>query len=132
MSTETSALSDSPTHLPRTIVAFVLLQLGVLLVPPITLTPFGLAVAIPAQWLAEIVLVLLLVESLFVDLRPGQALLAGGLTLLVLGGLPYASWLATERLWLATLVLVLAGATLAYGLHRYERVSLGLVDGDST
>lgn len=37
-------------------------------------------------------------------------------------------WRTSDRLWLGALGLALAGATLAYGLHRYERVRLGLVE----
>jgi hypothetical protein len=132
MADTTTALSDPPRQLPRGILVFVGLQLAVLLVPRITLTPFGLGVAIPAPWLAEVVLLLLLVESLLLDNRSGRTVLAGGTTLLAVGGVAYGGWLATERLWLATLVLVLAGALLAYGLHRYQRVSLELVASDTT
>lgn len=33
----------------------------------------------------------------------------------------------TDSLWLVALVLVVVGAFVGYGLHRYERVRLGLV-----
>lgn len=125
-------ISDLPHRLPWSILGAVGLQLGVLLVPPISVTPFGLAVAVPAPWFAEMVVLILLLGSLGLDRQPGQAVFAGSVTLLALGGLAYASWLATERLWVATLVLGLAAATVAYGLHRYERVSVGLVVSDST
>lgn len=38
-------------------------------------------------------------------------------------------WRTSDALWLGALGLILAGATLSYGLHRYERVRLGLVAG---
>lgn len=37
-------------------------------------------------------------------------------------------WRAHDSLWLGAFGLTLAAATLAYGLHRYERVRLGLVE----
>jgi hypothetical protein len=110
---------------------FLTLQLLVLLVPPIALTPFGLPVQIPAPWLAELVVVLLLVESLLVSHRPTQTFLAGNAALLALAGVAAGGWLTTERLWVTSLVLVLTATTIAYALHRYERVTVGLVTGDS-
>lgn len=45
-----------------------------------------------------------------------------------------AAWLvlrAGEPLWAAAATLAIVAATAAYGVHRYERVRLGLVEGGS-
>jgi hypothetical protein len=39
---------------------------------------------------------------------------------------------AVEMLWLTAALLVAAGVLVAYALHRYERVSLGLADDEGS
>lgn len=41
-----------------------------------------------------------------------------------------AARLGTDSLWLVALTLVIAGLLAGYGLHRYERVRLGLVSDE--
>ena len=101
-------------------VAFAVGQLLVLLV--LTRESGPLAVA-----LAEGALALVLVAGLVRTGDPVRAV-ATFATLSVAGAA--ALWLAlgaADALWLVALGLVLAVAALAYGLHRYERVALGLV-----
>lgn len=48
------------------------------------------------------------------------------------GGFAGIAWLvlgAGEPVWVATVAMALVAATTAYGVHRYERVRLGLVEG---
>lgn len=119
--------------------------------PPLAPTVFaigiiGLLVVFPAEMAGAPVGLggLELVAGLFVLAlgatlgRTAAPLLAVGWFLASVVGLSAVAiglWRAHDSLWLGALGLTLAGATLAYGLHRYERVRLGLVEtgteGDS-
>jgi uncharacterized protein (DUF983 family) len=103
---------------PPSVVLFTVGQLAVLLAVPRG-APLALLVA------AEAAVSLPLVVSLL-----GVGLRATGVFTLVaiaLGALVFGGLRALESLWLAALVVVPVVATLTYGLHRYERVVLGLV-----
>lgn len=50
---------------------------------------------------------------------------------LVLFGVVALAQRGTDSLWLVALTLVAVGLLGGYGLHRYERVSLGLVTSDT-
>ncbi|RDZ63811.1 hypothetical protein C5B90_11835 [Haloferax sp. Atlit-12N] len=47
-------------------------------------------------------------------------------------GAAWALWATLRWAWQATLVAVVLAALVAYGLHRYERVALGLVSTSDT
>lgn len=79
-------------------------------------------------WIAVGVAAVVLVVSLGRTDAPGRAVgwfLASAVALSAVG---VGLLIATEQLWLAALGLGLVGATLSYGLHRYERLRLGLVE----
>lgn len=61
------------------------------------------------------------------DLRALAAFVLAAVVLLAVVGV---AGTATDATWLLALALVAAGATLAYGTHRYERVAMGLVTED--
>ena len=48
----------------------------------------------------------------------------------LVGGIAYLAWRAWPA-WLATLSVLIVIAILGYGIHRYERVMLGLVTDDT-
>lgn len=41
------------------------------------------------------------------------------------------AFVSSEALWIGTLALAIVGALVAYGMHRYELVSLGLAEGST-
>lgn len=49
-------------------------------------------------------------------------------SVVVLSAIAVGLWRTSDGLWLGALGLLLVGGTLSYGLHRYERVRLGLVE----
>lgn len=116
--------------LPRPVLAFALAQVTLLLVPRVSVTPFGIDTAVPVVALAELLLLCLLGLSLAVD-RDLELLGASLVSALALGAVALGGWVAMEALWAVGLALSVAGCLLAYGLHRYERVALGLVGGES-
>ncbi|WP_254535879.1 hypothetical protein [Halomarina litorea] len=103
---------------PPVYAAGVGLAVAAVLVAPATLTEVGLAV---------LGATLVLARDATSTPRPAVAalaLLSAGAVMLTTAAL--ASF-AFAALWQAALALVAAGATLVYGVHRYERVRMGLV-----
>lgn len=84
---------------------------------------------LPALAAVELGTLLLLAGDAGVTAGPGRRSIAG---LVAFGGLLAALGAArsvTEELWLLAAALVGVTAVAAYGLHRYERVRMGLVEG---
>lgn len=113
--------SPGPTGLPLAPTVFALGTVGLLvvLVPDAPLWRRGTAAGL---------LALVLVASLLRTEAPRRAVLAFLASVVGLGAVAVGLWRASDRLWLGALGLILAGATVAYGLHRYELVRLGLVE----
>lgn len=59
-----------------------------------------------------------------------RAIVAFALLFVLIGGVTVLAWV-TLPAWLATLAVLATIATLGYGIHRYERVMLGLVTDDT-
>jgi hypothetical protein len=59
---------------------------------------------------------------------PGRLLVASLLAGLAVGATGWLTLRSSQGVWPAAGVLVVATAFLAYGIHRYERVTLGLVE----
>lgn len=84
-----------------------------------------LAVAI-----AEVGLLSVLAGPLAETDAPGGTLGAFAVAALATGAVGWGLLRSDRPLWLAGLAVALVAATAAYGIHRYERVSLGLVEDD--
>lgn len=102
-------------------------------VPP-PYEPYVRAVA-AADWfpvvLLEIILTLLVAATLLFGQARRRSVAAFVLALVVLTAVAGVSLTSGAALWLVVGSTVGAVALLAYGLHRYERVVLGLVKGGS-
>lgn len=61
--------------------------------------------------------------------RPHSTLAAFAAVTAVLWGTAWLVRRSGEPPWIGAVALAVAAVTLAYGVHRYERVRLGLVDG---
>ena len=128
-STATAGPSDQD-GLPAVIIGVGVLQLPLLLLPAVTLSPPGSDLEIPLAVVGAVALLGLLGATLVRETTPAWTVGAYLLWTLGLGGGAYLGWLAIDTLWGAALFLVLAGALGSYGLHRYERVMLGLAGGE--
>ena len=78
--------------------------------------------------LAEIGLSCVLLAPVVDHDEPGRATVATLVAGVALGGTAWAALRSTEGVWAGASVLVVGTAVVAYGLHRYERVRLGLVE----
>lgn len=113
------ATSTDDATLPRAPILFALGQLALLAVVPASAT----------VWLVSAELALLVAFGLAFarTAAPIRSVVAYvGLTAL-LAGLAVAGWRVGDALSFGAALLVGAAATLAYGLHRYELVRLGLL-----
>lgn len=95
---------------------------AVLALPATADAPLAAVVAVQVGLLAVLAGSLLDVDE------PLGALFAFALATLALAAVGWGVLRAGRPLWLATLALALVAATAAYGLHRYERVRLGLIE----
>jgi hypothetical protein len=125
------ATVQSNHEVPRVVIVLALLQLPLLLLTDVTLSPPGVAVQLPLAAVGALGLLVLFGGTLLREATPGPTLAAYLLGALALGISAYLGWLAADALWGAALVLTLAGVLVSYGLHRYERVVLGLAGGDT-
>lgn len=118
---QSAATPDSPLTVFRVGLALAVLHLGVLVVRPEPTLPELAAV--------EGLVCLGLVAVEFRKTRsPAQAVGLG----LTAGALLAGLWLALElggALWQVTLLFAGAAALLVYGVHRYQLVALGRVEG---
>ena len=78
--------------------------------------------------LAEVGLSCVLLASVLGRDEPGRAIVATLIAGVALGGTAWVALRSTEGVWAGTSAVVAGTATVAYGLHRYERVRLGLVE----
>lgn len=92
----------------------------------VALVPPGGALAILV--IAEIGLLGVLCSPAVDHHDPGRLLVASLLAGLAVGAIGWLTLRSSQAVWLAAGALVVATAFLAYGIHRYERVTLGLVE----
>jgi hypothetical protein len=59
---------------------------------------------------------------------PGRLLVASLLAGLAIGAIGWLTLRSSQGVWIAAGAIVVVTAFLAYGIHRYERVTLGLVE----
>ena len=78
--------------------------------------------------LAEIGLSCVLLAPVVDHDEPGRATVATLVAGVALGGTAWVALRSTEGVWAGASMLVVGTAIVAYGLHRYERVRLGLVE----
>lgn len=78
--------------------------------------------------LAEIGLLGVLFSTTVDHNDSARLLVASLLAGLVIGATGWLAFRASQTVWVAASALVLATAFFAYGIHRYERVTLGLVE----
>lgn len=83
---------------------------------------------------AELGLLSVLAGPLAETDAPGGTLAAFAVAALAAGAVGWGLLRTDRPLWLAGLAVAVVAATAAYGIHRYERVSMGLVtvDGEAT
>ncbi|EMA51902.1 hypothetical protein C448_00360 [Halococcus morrhuae DSM 1307] len=92
----------------------------------VALVPPGGALAIFA--IAEIGLLGVLCSPAVDHHDPGRLLVASLLAGLAVGATGWLTLRSSQAVWPAAGALVVTTAFLAYGIHRYERVTLGLVE----
>lgn len=90
------------------------------------LVPFDGAVAVLV--LAEIGLLGVLFSTTVDHNDPARLLVASLLASLAIGAIGWLGLRTSQAVWIAAGALALATAFFAYGIHRYERVTLGLVE----
>ena len=78
--------------------------------------------------LAEIGLSCVLLAPVVDRDEPGRATVATLVAGVALGGTAWAALRSAEGVWVGASAIVVGTAIAAYGLHRYERVRLGLVE----
>ena len=92
----------------------------------VALVPADGALAVLA--IAELGLLVVLCSPAVDHHDPGRLLVASLLAGLAVGAIGWLTLRASRGIWPAAGALVVATAFLAYGIHRYERVTLGLVE----
>jgi len=92
-----------------------------------TVPDAGVATSVLPVATAASLLLLLVVRDLPTPTGRRTAWLTLGLAG-VLGGVAAAT-VGPTRIWLAAALVIGVGALVGYGVHRYERVALGVVDG---
>ena len=82
--------------------------------------------------LAEIGLLGVLCSTIVDHGDSARLLVASVLAGLAIGAIGWLSFQTSQAVWIAASALALATAFSAYGIHRYERVTLGLVETSAT
>jgi hypothetical protein len=108
-------------HYWSSVVAFAVGHVAVLLVPQLVVPALPLLAA-------EACLACLLVESASRTSEPWRTALTMGVSFAVLAAIVVVGWMSFEAAWGIGVILVVIVGIAAYGLHRYERLVLGLTE----